>query len=500
MKRLSSVAVIALLASVACVDLTVPNEESPDRARALSDPAFVTEAAFGSINTWWKGATGYQYGMMMQGAADALTSSFCYVRFVNQEPRIPYSNAATAACGVYQSWTRLHDAAIVGTDLLWALDQGVLEQDPSAEESVRAAALFAAAASQSSLAFAWDQAFARTRAPTSSPLVGLSPYAAVRDSALLLWDELIAHAEGKSWQLPPDALPLAGGAATATRIQRVARTMAARTLVLSARTAAENASTDWDRVLAYAEGGITGGGADDFDFAVVDDGEDWWDYIKLYGNLASWMQVDQRLINRMAPNIPARFEGLNAQPLPEPTDARLALANLPCTAATVLTCTDGIDADYVYLGFVVGDAGRGVWMQSPFWHRRYVLSSFHYPTAVNIGQALPHVLAAENDLMIAEALVRTGGDFTRAASLVNKTRVGRGGLTPVGTGMSELLAAIEYERDVELLNTAAIALFDRRRVDGLQPLQFRHLPVPGAELEALGMANYTYGGFGQPDM
>lgn len=500
MKTHPLMAGIALVAGAACVDLTVPNRESPDRARALADPAFVVEAAHGSINDWWLAATGYQYGMLMQGTADALTSSFCYVRFDNEEPRIQFNNAPNAGCGIYSSWTKLHQAAILGTDLLWALEGGVLDHDPALAETARAAALFASAASHSSLAFAWDQAFARTRQTPATALAELVPYAGVRDSALLLWDELIALTEGKVWQLPSEALPLAVGAPTAARLQRIARTMAARTLVLSARTAAENASTDWDRVLAYAEGGITGAGVADFDFAVVDDYVTWYDYIKLYGNLASWMQVDQRLIHRMAPNIPARFNGLNAQPQPVPTDARLVLANLPCTAATVLTCTDGIDADYVYLGFVVGDPGRGIWMQSPFWHRRYVLSSFHYPAAVQIGQALPHVLAAENDLMIAEALVYTGGDLTRAAGLVNKTRVGRGGLTPVGTGTSELLDAIEYERDVELLNTAAIALFDRRRVDGLQPLQWRHLPVPGIELAALGIPLYTYGGAGWPDM
>lgn len=210
---------------------------------------------------------------------------------------------------------------------------------------------------------------------------------------------------------------------------------------------------------------------------MINDYYTWWDYIKEYGNEPGSMQVDQRLIHRMAPNIPARFNGLDKQPLPEPIDARLALANLPCTPITVLSCIEGIDADYVYLGYVSGPVNRGIWMQSPFFHRRYVLVSYAVPVEVNIGQALPHVLAAENDLMIAEAL-----------------------LEPVLPRPQELLAAIEYERDVELLNTAAIALFDLRRVDGLQPYQWRHLPVPGSELVARGLPHYTYGGGGRPDM
>lgn len=492
---------LALVACAACVDLTVPNGDTPDRARALTDPTFVTDAAFESINDWFLAATRYDYGMLMQGTADALTSSFCYVRFDNMEPRYPYNNN-TSGCGIYTSWARLHETAVLATDVLWALDEGVLGQNPELAETTRAAALFSAAASQMSVALAWDQGFARTRPAANSTLTPLQPYAAVRDTSLLLWDELIALTEGKTWQLPDDALPLAAGSPTASLLNRIARTMAARTLVLTARTADQNIATDWARVLAYADGGITGTGLADVDFAVVDDYETWYDMIKSYGNLASWMQVDQRLINRMAPNIPARFAGLNAQPEPEPTDDRLVLANLPCTAATVLACTAGIDADYVYLGFVVGDASRGIWMQSPFWHRRYVLSSFHYGAAVSIGQPLPHVLAAENDLMIAEALARTGGDLTRAAGLVNKTRVGRGGLPPVGAAVDELLAAIDYERDVELLNTAAIALFDRRRLSAVMfnANTWRHLPVPAQELTALGIPIYTYGGSENPDM
>ena len=98
-----------------------------------------------------------------------------------------------------------------------------------------------------------------------------------------------------------------------------------------------------------------------------------------------------------------------------------------------------------------------------------------------------------------------------------KTRVGRGGLTPL-TGASstnDLLAAIFYERDIELMNSGAgQAWFDRRRIDasltynglpigntwgfrggsGLQKGTPRHLPVPAKELEVLGVPVYTFGG------
>lgn len=160
---------------------------------------------------------------LMQTAADALTSSNCYVRFDNEEPRIAFNNSTSAGCGISQMWVSLHLAARLGANLLAALDRGVLEDDPALEETTRAAALFTAAASQSSLALAWDRAYARTRFDPSA-LPELLPYAAVRDTALVLWDELIALTEGKSWQLPSEWLPLTGGAATAARLHRIART------------------------------------------------------------------------------------------------------------------------------------------------------------------------------------------------------------------------------------------------------------------------------------
>jgi hypothetical protein len=84
-----------------------------------------------------------------------------------------------------------------------------------------------------------------------------------------------------------------------------------------------------------------------------------------------------------------------------------------------------------------------------------------------------------------------------------------------GESNNELLAAIFYERDVELMNTGASqAWFDRRRIDpalvyngvpigntwaykGGTSLQLgtpRHLPLPAKELETLGLPVYTYGG------
>lgn len=506
----SMLAPVALLFSAACAELDVTNPNQPDVKRALATPADVAAIATSSVNSWWLATTHYEPSMMLQVTADAATANFGNfgMRFNNEQPRIAYNNnsASGDAQVAARPWGGNYSAIGAANDALRAMDDGVVSSDAIENERVRSAALFTQAGTLSNLAMLFDQAFVvdETTDPLNPPsLVG---YADVRAAALAKWDALIALTQGKTWAWDQTWLPLVGGAGTmgaasAGQINRIANTMAARLLVYSARTLAETqGSVPWAQVLTYADRGITGTGLTDMDFAIVDDGGTlWYDYIKLYGNLHSWTRVDQRVINRMAPNIPVMFNGLPNQPQPTPTDNRLGIANLPCGSNPV-SCTSGNTQDFVYTGTVIGDPGRGIWMQSPFWHRRWQNVSFTVAGSVRTGNPDMHILAAENDLIIAEALVRTGGDLTRAAALVNKTRVTRGGLTAVAANATDILAAIEYERDVELLNTGGISLFDRRRIDGLQAGTARHLPIPASELEVLALPIYTFGGIGLPDM
>src|SRR6266704_5967407 len=91
------------------------------------------------------------------------------------------------------------------------------------------------------------------------------------------------------------------------------------------------------------------------------------------------------------------------------------------------------------------------------------------------------VLAAENDLILAEALIRgPAPNLAQAATLINNTRVGRGGLTP-STGT---LADLQYEQDVELLGSNNAPYYNQRRIDNLEPLTPHEMPVPAKELRS----------------
>jgi len=491
---LKALAPAVLLVGTACAELEVPNLTQPDVSRVLAAPADVANLANSSINSWYQTATYFEPMLMLSVTADALTANFGNfgMRFNNLEPRIAYNNSSAAADGTaaLSAWNGYYGSLGAANDALRALDAGIVITGTPGTEGARASALFTQAASLSSISMLFDKAFVVTEKSTGTP--SLQDYKVVRDSAMNRWDALIALTNGKTWSLAASVLPLGSVTPSATFLNRLANTMAARTLVYNARTGAENGQTNWARVLTYANRGLTGPGLTDVDFAPIYDDNLWFDYAKLYGNLDSWTRVDQRLINRMAPNVAAKYAGTAVAPVSN--DQRLGNA-APC-GANPTACLTGFTRDYAYLGTVIGDPNRGIFMQSPYYHTRYRNLSFAVAGAARIGRPMPFVLAAENDLLRAEALARTNGDLALAASLVNKTRVTRGGLAPVGAVAADIIAAVDYERDVELLNTGFIELMDRRRFESLQPLNMRQLPIPARELETLGLPIYTFRGPG----
>ena len=133
-------------------------------------------------------------------------------------------------------------------------------------------------------------------------------------------------------------------------------------------------------------------------------------------------------------------------------------------------------------------------MQSPYSHLRFAYHARTSPT--DAEGPVPYILAAESDLIRAQALIETGGDLSVVADLINNSRVERGNLPPAtaADGAALLMEMIEYERDIELLNTSGFTLFQRRIVDGVQPGTPRQLPIPAKELEILQLPIYTFGG------
>jgi hypothetical protein len=400
------------------------------------------------------------------------------MRFNNLEPRIPYENSSAGGDRFVAStpWDYNYGTIGAANDVLRALKGGLSLGTADETEKYRQEAAFSQAASYTYLSMEFDQAFVVTENndPLNPP--DLVPYAAVRDSAMRMWQDLIAASAGKSYSYAVTDLPLLDGALTSARLNRIANSLAAMTLAYSPRIPAQSASVDWAKVAAFAAKGIgTGSAGAPFDVVVVGDANTWWSYIAAYGEEESWIRVDHRVINRMNSAVPPKFNG-TIPPQGSSPDARYT-------------------TDFAYKPPPIGDPARGIYMQSVFYHKRYEDHAASQPNG--FATPVPYMLATESDLIRAEALIHTG-DLATAATLINKTRVGRGNLTPASAadGVAGLLSMISYERDIELINTSGTTLYWRRAVTD-QPIQTGtacQLPIPAKELETLGLPIYTFGG------
>lgn len=486
-KRYSLMGVAALLFAGACNNLDVTNPNNPDVARALASPEDVKTLAVSTIHSWYMTTVsagpddnGDLYEHFFSVTSDVNSANFGNfgMRFNNLEPRIPYANSSAGNDRFVAStpWDYNYGTIGAANDVLRAIKNGVVITNADETEKYKQLAQFSQAASYTNLSLTFDKAFVVTENsdPTKPP--SLVPYAEVRDSAVRMWESLTAASATKSYVYAVTDLPSPSGALTSAKITRIANTLEALLLAYTPRNPSQAAAVNWAKVATLADKGIgTGSAGTAFDVVVSGDAQQWWSYIAGYGDEQSWIRVDHRVINRMNPSVPAKFDG-TIPPQGTSPDARYT-------------------TDFGYRPPPIGDPGRGIYMQSVFYHKRYESHAVSSPTAFTTP--VPYLLAAESDLVRAEALIRTGDPVT-AASLINKSRNGRGGL-PLATGAEgtpALMSMISYERDIELMNTSGTTLFWRRAITD-QPIQVGtpcQLPIPAKELETLALPIYTFGG------
>jgi hypothetical protein len=502
----ASVGIVAL-AGACKPDLNITNPNAPDVARAVATPGDVRNLIGNSFNTWFfsmqgngVGACDPCPGLAAAVMADNMTMAFGNfgARFNGQEPRLAYNNSSSAGDGFVASapYDALYGALGAANDGLNAIKRGVkVAQSVGATDETPEFQTFAYLVQGLTLTWeslVFDKGFVVDE-DTPSGGATLEAYPAVNAAGVLKLDKAIAAAAGQSWTVPTSFTP--GMTLTAANLAKFANTMAARALAYVPRTATEAATTDWAKVLAYAEKGISSGTP--MTLQITGDASLWYDLLKYYGESQSWVRTDQRVIQLMDPTQPVVYTSVTPPPRATSADNRLS-------------------TDWTFVQNIPYAVARGVYFFSQWQHTRYFFHSFEAQTEGAIG-TVPFVLPAENDLLIAEGLIRTHGDKARAATLINNSRVTRGGLSPLTGAESDndMLGAIFYERDVELMDTgAAQPWFDRRRIEpalvynglpigntwgfrGGSNLQLgtpRHLPLPAKELETLGLAVYTYGG------
>jgi hypothetical protein len=476
----SALGVLAIVAGCKS-DLTAPNLNNPDLVKVLGTGTDVQNVIGNAFATWWNREQDVNK-LAMANTADEITGNFGNfgMRFNGQEPRIPFGNVAGGSDLVVSStpWSGYYGALGSANDGLKAIAAGVVINNAATTDQYSTFAKFIQAISYSSLAMYFDQAFV-VDAKSDPATLALQPYSAVSAAALAKFDTVIAAVAGKTYSYPAsyvEDLPM-----TAANLGRIANSLAARTIVLTSRTGAQNTAANWAKVLTYASNGISSGTPMNIQLNVTSTNAFGNNYIA-YTNTFDWTRVDYRVIQAMDSTMPLKAtSATNMPPQAHSADKRLT-------------------TDFKFNSQYIGDPARGIFLLSLYSYQRYLYLARGQPLAF-LG-ITPVMLAAENDLMWAEALVRTGGDKNLAATLINKTRVNRGALPPLtgAESTAQLLSYIAYERLVELYGVNVyVSWGDVRRLELAQPGTPRSMPVPAGELQTLGLPVYTFGGVGLPD-
>lgn len=518
-------ALLAILPAAGC-DLDVPNPNAPDALRAFSDPATLTGLLRGAAATWVEARTGY-FVEALTTMADSYTCGFShasmrYYSSVGAEcpSRCGWTNSTTGSDGVVQAqWYGYYAVLSSANDMMRAIARGIcFDADCGTDNTVtsrnKAIAKMLQGMALSGIALMYDQGFVADEiTDLSRPReLRFSTRAEIRDAALQKFDEAWTEAGVRSWSTPSEWMGLvAGRPYSSQQIRQVIRTMQAELIALWPRNAAENAQASWSQVATLASQGISNP-APGFAFEFyIDAGRRYEDMdgVKTVGNSIGSVRVDTRVASMLASN--------HGHPWPEPygnpcptvsADKRVGdgswgpADNFNGYQTTKATANAG--TDFACSRVVIFPPSRGGYHQSNLAHVRYQHLGYageNLPGFDGTGQD-PLYTVQMNDLLWAEGLIRSGGDKTRAAQLINNSRVGRGGLPPLtGTETdTELLGALQYEQEIEFMGQGATPFFNRRRIDGLIDGTPRQMPVPAKDLAVLGREIYTFGGPHEPDM
>ncbi|MEM1093912.1 MAG: hypothetical protein AAGJ10_04860 [Bacteroidota bacterium] len=508
---LSLVLVAGLM--VGCVDLEVENRNSPDRAQALSDPGDVQNLIADTFQDYWRTTQWCGMSMMLSTMADAHSCSWANwgMRDMSSEPRIAWNNdpSYSRRTSVSNPWFRAYVTisntndglnAISAAEAEGSVDENVFTRQGIDTQKLKAFAKFNQGLSHGLLALMFDQAFIVTEdVDLENDALELRPYAEVAEAAINMLDEAIALANANSFVITEDEDWIFGNEVSNTRLAQIASSYKARIRAQVARTEAERAAVNWSAVISDIQNGIT----ESFIPIGDDDGDQEWDCMKFYGtDGGTWARADYRTIG------PADEAGGYQNWLNTPTEDREVFDIV--TADRRIQGQGGVDADGSYFQYF-GVAGPFPAARGTYHYSSHTPVRWKPYRDANANGPMPVMLMAEMDMLHAEALLQTGGSTATVAELINKTRVANGELNPATAGdavgsqsddqshldSASLWAKLKHEKRIETLLTAAgLDFFDDRGWGDLVSNTPFHFPVPGAELETLGLQQYTFGGGG----
>ena len=544
--KLAALAAVALMAT-ACQELGVENLVEPDRRRATANAADVEAFVGGAFHPPFFNALhriSQAVNLFPIGASEftaTMTGGGTLLWYADvQEPRIPLDNGAVLSLGngpfgPRNYWADVIRANSIAYDGLQLMDDGLVIREGTVDVTPRARAFakLIQGWTWGYLALVFDESHVL---PESIPLpadpngilevtlTSLVPYDQALAAAIGALEEAIAIAQQNPGVVHYPSFsesPFWFGTeqpVTNAQFIRMANTLAARLLVLNARTPQERAQVDWPRVLQFTANGLT----NDID-RVLSTGDRTSNLIsRAQSNTAGGannFRWDYRVIGPADQS--GAYQTWIASSLAERNRFDIVTPDRRITGPTPTSNGSYTRYRADNNGFEVD---RGTYLFSAYQWSRHAIKLGATGTNTGFNQGTVVLIGVdENTLLRAEALLRTG-DAGGAATLINVTRtrpqtigsttypglpaVTAAGVPEVGgvcvprldSGQcGDLLGALRYERMIELAATDNVRGYaDSRGWGTLPDGALLHFPIPGNALDLYGLPNYTYGGVGNP--
>jgi hypothetical protein len=543
----SRLAAVALaVGTFGCKSLEVTNPNAPDAARAFSDPGAVAGLVTGAMHSWFNTRGTYYGAETLDMMADSYTSSWNNMNnryYSSYGPIGNFQANCPQRCGwvnntsdpkrlwVEGFWYGYYGLLSSVNDVLIAIRHNEVDlggQDVT--DMHEAISVMLQGVAYSGIAQNYDKGFiVDEETDISNPAaLPFKTRAEMRDAAIVKFNDAIALLTAHPFDASPEVWTgiVNGTPYSSDQYIQIIHTAQAEVLANFARNATEDAATNWAQVATYASQGVSSGAPFTFNFYV--DTNTLLDWVKLWGNGFGDARVDTRVAHIItAGPDPSKVltDPWTQAPQYDAYDARVGNGTWGPEDGIdtgTLAADAGAGTDYAWFPHNGFNQSRGPYHNSQLGHIRYsYLGSSGLPGENARGQA-PLYDPTYNDLLWAEGLIRGGGSASDAAALINKTRVGRGNLAPVsgGDGTAALLAALQYEQEIEEMGNGSVPFYNRRRetpegwasgvadprtvacpaIICLWPDTPRHQPVPAKELSVLQLELYSFGGPGVPDL
>jgi hypothetical protein len=509
----------AALVLAGCQDLVVENLNAPDRDRALTSATDVETLISSSWRDYWNRlhstTTGYN---VMPLVADELSGTYANQAALelSSEPRPFFNNSPIAdPHGVTRfHWESMYRAISNATDGIIAINEGLLMPGESPEErainTTRAWAYgkWVQSISLGHLALTHDQAFIiDENVDLENDEIPLAPYEEVREAAIAGMLQAIDTMMARPFVTPDSWQPTRSY--TSAHLAGIGHGFIVRWLVYGARTPAERAATDWNRVIQHLDQALTEDYQIDLQSGTITSGL--YSRAQTAGTFSAW--GDYKLIG--AADTSGRYGDWLESSVSERDRIIIETPDRRITGPTH-------DSDGAYFRWRSNNIfvpQRGLYHHSHYQWYKHVRQHGNPTTISSTGYA-PLMTVDEMNLIRAEAYFHLGR-LEEAAQLANITRTrdrnlqgdiypGLPPLTASGVPQSadcaprldgrtcaNLREAIMYERMIEMSVTDSWrAWHDSRGWGRLPEGTFLQLPVSARELEASGLPVYSFGGVG----